>query len=843
MLLSLSPLFSPLFSVLLTLTLLHDTRSSDDEVLYKHTLKCDPATWERSFSPEATAPFREPQTAGNGGDNIVEEDPYRLKEATSSASDRKPSHSSEHSVAVETPSIERLELLRDLISDINEGKQELRDLKGASKTVVEQPLDEPALRYEEEIEDKLYALRGRLSHILDQPKSMEKHFSWIPTLENSLSGNEKEIWNAIMKSEDEAKKSQGISGYFYSLWTYFFDHANWEKQQLAQSLRQIRIQLRIRPPENHERTVLRLEKVAAAGLAVSPQERKMAQAIAPFAPGRFDPFDHSEFLKEMRRRTVRVRRQEQVDALVVKIQKEVERLNDMPHDYHLIYVALAELAEKEKEGILWTKQDEQFLNAVGVNFDRKSLKRRRSMLNEIMTKIKRQKALSVLDANAYRPMDSQQQLHLKLKDPNSALTEDMKEVTQLATQYYRMKQQLETPLHHDLIRRVHEEMKNHGLSNEQCAIRWLEEERDAIGIDPGQAWLLERLKTDIIPVSLSDEDEAKVQHYLKDLTKIEDSVKAKELEEALQDLPEVRRIEDMDQYTKARLYDEVVTSRPVSELWAYLHWHSALTYNDKKKFIAAKKGYFTFMARCQVLLLSEDFRKRNPAFRSLKSLAHERLYDLEELSNFNMDPQLEEMFTGLIQGDLKILSNPQVKKAIYNLATEQALLKVWKPTPEDQHFLRQLARDPVSILEDPTFRTKLAYLVPEEHEQLSSHLISLNENEMTLDQPSLTTRNVFFYGKNISPAYQRCLLTRKKKQLNICTPCWMRDSIPKANDLVTQLIDRPNEDGRDSLFAFTFASWQQQKTDVNGCQVTFRSSITLNGMLGYNKVHNCLDVA
>ncbi|EFP89066.1 uncharacterized protein PGTG_14907 [Puccinia graminis f. sp. tritici CRL 75-36-700-3] len=652
------------------------------------------------------------------------------------------------------PRMQRLKLTREIINSI--ARTRSKQLKsGLASPATNQ---EKILHDEEETEHLLHALRGRLSVIFDEQKSKLGEFLWRLNAKKHLPANARAVWEVIMQSEQDAHrfrgKSHGFFGRFYSLWKYLFDNQNWQNQRLDRALRRIRIELRNRPPTSQERIVLQLEKIQKAGFLITQKEQRLAQKISKFsqvATNRkriYMSLSSAEenLLKEMARRTVPVRRTEQIEHIVKQLPKTpngAEFFRNHPQDLQLIASALKELATKEREGKVWTQMEVDLLAAL--KLESKGGGKKTSKLDQILRNLKKQKALEVLDVQAYSPMIERQALHSKLKNKHSVYTDaEMTEVTQLAEQYYRLKEQADTPVHPNLIHTATEQLHNEALSKEERAILFLEEKKERTGIHASQRRLLRKLKQlkeGDPPVTIPEEANKWVQEHLKIVTQIPDRSKAKQFEEALSKTPELMPVQGMHELKKAQFYDEVVYSRPAFEWWA--EKSSETTDNTQileghREDLVPAERYLTFPERCQVLVLSNTFRvSPNRQLPSVESLALSRLDALTTLKDLSQ--QEMKLRDGLSRKDFEMINSPSGKQMIESLAIEETLLKICKATRADQKLVIRLAQN-IQIGDlDESARQKLGHLLPAELETLG-HLISLQDDDHEFREASKFSR-------------------------------------------------------------------------------------------------------
>ncbi|WAQ87627.1 hypothetical protein PtA15_8A532 [Puccinia triticina] len=622
--------------------------------------------------------------------------------------------------------MERLEHTQELIDSISRRKTEL-----ASREVRSFGNQWGVLHVKEEHEYTLQALRGRLSDLIDK-----KDFTLDDPLWNEMTHNIQAISKPIRELELEVqkfkKKSEGFFGRLYSIWKYLFDYQTWQRQIFTQSLRRIRIELRNRPPTMQEHIVLQLEKIGAAGFPITRKEVRLAEKISKSSevvtnmnlPSiRTLSTNEESLLKEISRRTIPVRREEQAEELVRKLAKAPkgsELFRNNPRDFHLIENALRELASKEREGKVWTPAERDLL--ADLMIESRGLGKRRSKLGRILANLKKRKALVVLQAGAHSQMQGMEQLKLKLEEFGRITHEEMAEVTKLAEQYYRLKEQADTPLHLDIIRVAREQLQKKALSKENRAILVLDDLKERNRLDDGQKKLLEKLQEASPAVDIPEEGKQMVREHVEMLMKIHPLEKAQAFDAALRATPEFVDILQTRKLTKAQFFEEVVSSRPAVEWWTEL---SAKMKEGPHEELATAGKFLTFAERCQVLVLSTRlFRVLPTRHPSLEHLALERLVNLAQIKRLT-EPELK-LRIGLTESDFGMINTPQAKRMIRNLATEETLVNNCKASIADQKLVLRLAQNVDIGQLDQEARQKLDYLFPEELNQLGD-LISRDD--------------------------------------------------------------------------------------------------------------------
>ncbi|OAV91694.1 hypothetical protein PTTG_27884 [Puccinia triticina 1-1 BBBD Race 1] len=587
------------------------------------------------------------------------------------------------------------------------GTQQMQRLKDTQEVIDSMSRGKSSLAYikvghfgnqhnDEETEYRLHALRGRLSDIFDKRKTNPDDYVWSQHVSSRLgpNPNAQKIWNDIMKSELET----------------------WQEQTFRQSLRRIRIELQKRQPTRQERAILQLEKIQAAGFSITKKEQQLAEKLSKFsrvASSMNSPVDkrlstnEDKLLKEISRRTIAVRRNEQASELVRKLKntpKGVELFRDSPQDLELIASALKELASKEQEGKVWTPTETYFLAALKI--ESKGLGKKKSNLDQILAALKKQKAYDVLhEARAHIHENVEEALKMekleaKLIARSKVTDEDIAEVAKLAKQYYRLKKLADTPLHLDVIRVA----RNEALSQEERAIRLLEDTKAHTELHESQAKLLHKLKQGSPLVDIPEEGKKWVRHLVKSLTTHSPIQldKAQEFEKALHGTQEWMSIQHAHKSTKARFYDEVVRSRPAIEWWIEKSSKSSPAPKDYEK-------HLTFTERCQVLVLSKVFRP-NQYLPSLEDLALERLEALSKLRHLTIQEGKLCIRLRDPEKGSEMINTPDAKKMIQNLATEANVVRICKPTPEDQKLVLRLAQNVnIGFLPDNAWQ-KLHYL-------------------------------------------------------------------------------------------------------------------------------------
>ncbi|KAH9463349.1 hypothetical protein Pst134EA_015432 [Puccinia striiformis f. sp. tritici] len=637
--------------------------------------------------------------------------------------------------------IKRLSDIREVMLSINRGRKMMRRPGSASNVN-----EEHFLLDKEQTEYQLQSLRGRLSDIYDKKKSNPELFKSIDDLKDDLSIDEKNIWKTIKESEQEAdrfkKKSQGLLGYFYSIWKHLFDNQNLQKQRLKQSLRKIRIQLRHRLPTSSERAILKLEEVQKAGFSITQKEQRLAGKIAKFSQvattkHRAMPLstDELNLLKQINHRTAPVRRAEQVEELLKRLAKTPQGakiLKENPQDFQLVGKALKELSSMERDGKIWSKHDAELMRAL--EFEGRNSRSSKSKLDQIVINLKKRKALQVLDVRAHTRMREKTDLHLKLTELNYVPTrEEMADITRLAEQYYRMKEQSDTPLHLNIIQLAREKVQQEVLSTDQRAILWLEEKSQRKELDPSQEELLKKLKERPKSARISEEGRKSVQAHLKTFTAIPQLEKVKKLKELLGGTPELGLIQKENDFMKAQLWDELVYSRPEFEWWLERSLEatsdSARTPENNREALANPDRIFSLKQRGQVLVLSKRFRvSPNRSLPTLEELALKRLQTLANLKDFTVTQREMKLHDALLSSDFKELNTPPAKLMIRNLAIEETLINMSKAPIEDQKLVLKLAQNvKIGDLTEHA-RHKLNYLLPSELERLGK-LISLEEDD------------------------------------------------------------------------------------------------------------------
>ncbi|POW19541.1 hypothetical protein PSHT_04572 [Puccinia striiformis] len=469
------------------------------------------------------------------------------------------------------------------------------------------------------------------------------------------------------------------------------------KNGLGRALQQIRVCLRKRPATIQERTVLSLGAAQRADFVISSDMLKLAIKIANGSrdisrPETWLPLsdEETELLEHIADLTVSVRRTRNLNALLSRFNERSD--NDNPDDIELIVKATKELISKEKGGQIWTEDDVELMGGLNNALKYPGIARRK--LRQMAAKIRIQKAYKVLKGRANSPVTPEylqfrerlykQTPKYRESHPDERIDklteEEFLQVKDLANQYYWMKEKHWGSLYSDPLNSAIRVIGNEVLSLEQMAIQSLTSSK-------------ERCTTQKTDDALEEIEEKLKSHELQQ----PDRIKAKRVEQALQDTPEFEIIEESTEKEKAFFFDEIIYSAPLSEIVIWENFNHPPELVSKLKDvigITREWKFLSFTERCKVLLYSKIFKFRlesdgAPDPTTIESLAFNRLAFLKSQRIRKLDDREMKIHKSLASELYGEICTQKAKDTIMKLALEEILvtlanfqkkIKFWQPS-------------------------------------------------------------------------------------------------------------------------------------------------------------------
>ncbi|KAI7954734.1 hypothetical protein MJO28_005134 [Puccinia striiformis f. sp. tritici] len=560
------------------------------------------------------------------------------------------------------------------------------------------------------------------------------------------------------------------------------------KNGLGRALQQIRVCLRKRPATIQERTVLSLGAAQRADFVISSDMLKLAIKIANGSrdisrPETWLPLsdEETELLEHIADLTVSVRRTRNLNALLIRFNERSD--DDNPDDMELIVKATKELISKEKGGQIWTEDDVELMG--GLNNALKYPGIARKKLRQMAAKIRIQKAYKVLKGRANSPVTPEylqfrerlykQTPKYRESHPDERIDklteEEFLQVKDLANQYYWMKEKHWGSLYFDPLNSAIRVMGNDVLSLEQMAIQSLTSSKERWYKDPRHDPLLRKLREGVPPIPLRrqmialEEIEEKLKsHELQQ----PDRIKAKRVEQALQDTPEFEIIEESTEKEKAFFFDEIIYSAPLSEIVIWENFNHPPELVSKLKDvigITREWKFLSFTERCKVLLYSKIFKSRlelhgAPDPTTIESLAFNRLAFLKSQRIRKLDDREMKIHKSLASELYGEICTQKAKDTIMKLALEEILVHSGKFSEEDQILATKLSENSsLSELDQREWNKKKFHLLPEEILELEK-IFSPSTNTVKDSQGLILSRDVLKNPEFIKAFYKDYKFTK-----------------------------------------------------------------------------------